>query len=698
MQLTICEKPSQARYCSEALSKHLNINIKNENGGLTSPNIVITYAVGHLLQLANPALYNPKFKQWRLEDLPILPDQFKLQINEKTKKQFNIIKALISKAKILYNATDAEREGELIFRFILTGTQNENFPNVKRIWAHDLELQTIFKAYQNAEDQSNYNNLYLSAKARCEADWLIGINATRSLSVAANKNKVLSIGRVQTIVLKLIVARHKTLKAFVKKPLFTPHITLKSNPPLELKLNHSFKDLNDANSFIEDLPNKIELLKNEDNKLIKQPPLYSLPDLYIETNKSLNLSATQTLQIAQSLYEKGFISYPRTDSNYLTTNQIDTAKKTLIHLVNLPLKWQNKSLALKDFIPIETLETHFIFNNSKTSDHYAIIPLNFNQTNYKQNLKEEEINVLNLIVIRFFRTFMPKAHVTITTYTAKHTSFEFYTRDQIIKNQGHFLLQQSSHHNPLPDIEPKIYDMQQTEIKKGFTSPPKLYTEATLISAMRNPLNHETLEDDTHNSSLKSIGTPATIDSYLPLLMKRDYVKLIKKNIEPLDLGISIIEQLNDNKITSINLTAEIEHTISKISKGEISYESFIASIKNYTKTLTQHIVTNAESISKNVKVEEQERHNCPKCNTGFLYLAKSKRNYYCSNFKANPACDFILFTNIAGKKLPKKQILNLIGDKRITDLIQFINKKNVKYKAQIVLNKDFKTEFKFSN
>ena len=223
--------------------------------------------------------------------------------------------------------------------------------------------------------------------------------------------------------MKLIVARHKTLKAFVKKPLFTPHITLKSNPPLELKLNHSFKDLNDANSFIEDLPNKIELLKNEDNKLIKQPPLYSLPDLYIETNKSLNLSATQTLQIAQSLYEKGFISYPRTDSNYLTTNQIDTAKKTLIHLVNLPLKWQNKSLALKDFIPIETLETHFIFNNSKTSDHYAIIPLNFNQTNYKQNLKEEEINVLNLIVIRFFRTFMPKAHVTITTYTTFYNQY-----------------------------------------------------------------------------------------------------------------------------------------------------------------------------------------------------------------------------------------------------------------------------------
>lgn len=701
MQVIICEKPSQAKLFSQALSNGLQLDFKAHKGYYESATITVTHAIGHLFQLAPPELYNSSYKTWSLTNLPILPNQFKLISNPKTKAQLATVHNLLKKATRIYNATDAEREGELIFRYILQGLNITTPNDIRRIWTNDLEETTIVNAYKSAKDQSEYHNLYLSAKARSEADWLIGLNATRALSVAGGKNSVLSLGRVQTAVLKLIVKRHEGFLNFIKQDLFIPSISITSNTQvLDLKLNFNFKDKLKAESYLNDLPEQIYLNKKVEKKLIKQPKLYALSDLYIESSKTLNLSATQTLAVAQSLYEKGFISYPRTDSNYLTTNQITTVKTTLKHLINQNLDWFKTSLTTADILTNDNIENHFIFNNSKTSDHYAIIPLQFNLSKVKTTLTDpNEVAVLKLIVKRFFRTFMNKAIVESTTYNVENKPYSFIKRGQIVLSPGHLKIENDTQQSTLPNLEIGNYKDFKKDITKSETTPIRPYSESELISAMKNPLNHGNLDNEAHKTSIKSLGTPATMDSYLPLLIKRNYVTKVKKEIIPTALGTSIILQLATNKITSIKLTAEIEYTIGKIAKGEQSYEGFITAIKKYASELTKDIIDNSDAISKNVKTEDQAQHNCPKCKKGLIYKAKSGKNYYCSNYNHSTLkCDFILYSKIAGTTLSKSAFIDIISDKRITKALKFTSKANKPYSAKIKLNDEFKTELIFEN
>lgn len=693
MELIICEKPSVAKEFASILGKHFNVSFAYNNGTYTDGNIVIGAARGHLLELAQPHDYNENYKKWNIADLPIIPGAFKLNVSADKRKLFNLLDKQIRKADVIYNATDAGREGELIFRYILNASQHKPSCVVKRIWADDTEEKTLINAYQNAKNQSEYDSLYYSAKARNEADWLIGINATRTLTVASKSNKMLSLGRVQTAILRLIVDRYLINKNFKKQDVFTPVIVLEQ---LVLKANKGYSSLAEAKALLENINDPILLEKNVESKTIRQPALFSLPDLQIQASRLLNFSATKTLDIAQKLYEQKAISYPRTDSNYLNTNQKDTISKTLTDFISQNLHLEQKNIENSLFLKSSELSSHFIFNDAKTSDHFAIIPLSKDYNRLMSTLNDEEQALYNLIFKRFIQTFMHPAIVEQTSYKAKvNDDIYYYANGKVIKTKGFYLFDNVSD-TSLPNLESKSYHIQEKEVNKGQTQPPKLFTESTLLKAMKNPIQYEKIEE--HSENIKSLGTPATNDKYLPLLISRDYVSISKKNIIPSKLGIQVITSLSNTKITSIALTADIEYQIQNIYNNKLSYSKFMQAIVKYTHELTNEIKNKAENIGSQVSEKTKARTTCPKCKKGHLYMAKDKKNLYCSAYKqADEPCNFILFTRIAGHKLTQKNISDLLSHKK-TKTLNLISSKKKPYKACIFLNDEYKTELEFIN
>lgn len=706
MKLIICEKPLQAQEYVKVLTKYTNSQFKREEGFFSSSDktLIVSYAIGHLFELSNPEIYNEKYKSWNVEDLPIIPDNFKLSLSDGKAKQFKILQKLIKESSIIYNATDGAREGELIFRYILQGSGvNQDSKIIKRIWVTDYKYETIKKAYENAKDQKEYNNLYLSAKARSESDWLIGINATRILTVASKSNATLTLGRIQTAILNLIVNRYLKNKNFVVTKLFTPAIILEYND-LELNLNLNYENLIEAKTVLEKT-NKIYTPDiNQESVEIKQPVLFSLVDLQIFCNKKFNFNATKTLEIAQKLYESKLISYPRTDSNYLTEALKNETVNNLNFLKENYLIDFNKDIdKSKDFI--NDPKNHFIFDDKKTSDHYAIVPLEHASSDLSK-LDEEEINVFMEIIKRFLQCFMNKIKVDQTKIKINITNDLFYFKNfKNITYKGYSLLEDRNEENDneneylnidISQLKNKQLEIKTKRIKEGKTSPPQLFTEATLLAAMKNPLAHENISDN--REAVKTLGTPATFNQYLPILLKRNYVINQKKFIVPTNLGESIILNLKDTKLNSISLTAEIEYQLNNISNGTLSYDKYMLAIHKYTKEITEQIKGIAIDVGTNVQIKDKkEALGCPCCKNGKLYLAQSKKNLYCSNYKTEEPCNFILYINIAGKKLTEKNIKDLILKKE-TSVLEFKNKTGHSYKAKIKLSTEFKTELEFIN
>lgn len=695
MKLIICEKPAQAREYVSVFEQYTNTKFSKETGFYTNGEYYISNAIGHLVQLAPAEMYNPDYKLWKVEHLPIIPNPFKLIEAEATKFQFNILKKLIAQANIIYNATDAEREGELIFRYILKLTNlNLSQKDIKRLWVTDYQYQTIINAFQNAKDQSHYDTLYLAAKARSESDWLIGINSTRMLTAASKTNATLSLGRVQTAVLRLIVDRYLKHKNFVVEDLFTPYIFI-NDLSLELVYNDNYKVKKDAQNII-DLTKDLYKVNIEQKKSeIKQPALFSLVDLQVLCSRKFNYNASQTLELAQSLYEKKLISYPRTDSNYLTEALKEPVIKALSffqknHFIN----FCNES---PDNHFIEDKTNHFIFNDKKTSDHYAIIPLIHNNNDLDQ-LSQEELNVFNEIIKRFFQCFMKKPikiDVSYTVYPFENNKENFYQNKLSQFQYKGFYLLESIDQDELIPVQNKEYSISKKEIKLGKTKPVDLFTEATLLKAMKNPLYYENIEEN--RDAIKSLGTPATNDKFLPILIKRNYVIFQKKYVVPTELGLELISKLINTKITSIALTAQIEFEIENIRNNKLSYDKFMQAMHEYTKKLTGEIQSAAPAIGiKVIEQNQQEKLLCPCCKKGFLYMAASKKNLYCSEYKAETPCNFILYTNISGAKLTTTDIVNL-ATKGITGIKTFTSSKtNEKFQAKIKFDTEFKTIFQF--
>lgn len=682
--LIIAEKPSVAK----DIAKVLKCSKKGE-GYFYNENYIVSWAVGHLVALCEPQDYNSNYKKWNMSTLPIIPDNIKLKPIKNTASQLKILSSLmkIETVKELICATDSGREGELIFRYIYTITKCKK--PFKRLWISSMTDEAIKDGFKNLKDGAFYDNLYFSAKCRSEADWLVGINASRAFSIKFNS--LLSIGRVQTPTLALIVERDKEIKEFEVKEYFEINVTLKTTDTNEQIFNSTFIDEKNntkifekqlAQNILDDIKNENGTIFSVENETKKQPPplLYDLTELQRDCNNKFSYSAQKTLNIAQSLYEtKKAITYPRTDSRYLSSDMKSKIKPTLDKLNEIS-KYEKflEPILNNDDLSI----TKRIVDDSKITDHHAIIPT-ISKINIS-SLTNDEKNVYDLIVRRFIAVFYPNYIYSITKITTKIKQYNFLSKGTAILQAGWTALniadkkQKKDIEEILPNVlKGDLVINENAKILQKKTKPPAQYTEATLLSIMENA--GRLVDDDDLKEQLKEsgLGTPATRAAIIERLITVGYVKRIKKSIVPTEKAIKLINIL-PKELKSPETTGKWEKGLSSISKGNMKSDRFMNSINNYVNFLVNYAKnsnvdvifedTNYEKYKNSKKYKNLEKFGvCPKCKGDILENSKS---FYCVNWKTG--CKFNIWKNSIENYnifLHKDLIKNLLENKKIENV-----------------------------
>ena len=566
LNLVVTEKPSVAMSLSKVLGA-----TSRQDGYYEGNGYLVSWCVGHLIQMANPSAYDERYAKWKLEDLPIIPSRYKYEIVNATKKQFNILKKLMNSKEIetVINACDAGREGELIFRLVYE--QAKCNKDVKRLWISSMEDTAIKEGFKHLKDGKAYEALYQSALARSKADWLVGMNMSRLYSLLYNQNY--SVGRVQTPTLAMIVDRDEEIKNFTKEKYYTAELVL---PDFTLSTDR-IDSLEVAKQLIRTVKDKIEITAVIKKEKVTKPDLpFDLTTLQRESNKYFGFSAKQTLDYAQSLYEKKFITYPRTDSRYLTEDMITNVV--------------NNILGKHDF---DTARIKVIFNSSKVSDHHAIIPT-------ASSIKED-INTLPQSEARVYRLILNKLHASvgyplienITKIVAELDCFKFTTTGKVITDEGFtkYLKEYKFKKNEeavLPDVnEGDVIIIENREIKEKYTQPLKHFTEDTLLKSMEIAGN-DALEKGAEVER-KGLGTPATRAGIIENLINKGFIERDKKNLVATPKGKSLIEIVADN-FKSTKTTAKWEMELSDIAQGKSSKKEFLESIEAEIKnTITKY-------------------------------------------------------------------------------------------------------------
>lgn len=680
----LAEKPSQASAYAEAFTKS-----KRENGYYIVSNdeyknAIITYGYGHLVNLYSPDDYDKNLKQWKLNTLPILPDHFKFKVGNGKSKQYKIVKDLLDKADTIIIATDGDREGEAIARLIINLSKNSH-KTLKRLWINSLEKEEIQKGLNNLKNGEDFYSIYKEAETRQIADWLVGMNLSRLYTLHMQKNGmegVFSIGRVQTPTLFLIYQRNKEIEEFISKPFYE----LFSNFTHEKgeyqgKYSDRFNTIEELDNFKE--KNKLEESKGiveeviTEEKKIYPPKLFSLSDLQSAANKVFGLGASETLKIMQSLYEKKIVSYPRTDSNYIGSPEFDYLKSNLSNYLNL----------VGEVIELPQLsENKRYVDGSKVQEHYSIIPTRTLPDLTKLN--DNERKIYEMILYRTLAIFEVPYIYDETKITTKVNDISFKTTGKIEKEIGWKRLIKEDNQNkdtPLPNVSKSDNVDSDLETKKGKTSPPKYYTEGTLITAMKNI--GRISEDEENKDILKEtegIGTEATRANVIETLKKQEYIMVQKKNILVSEKAKTLCEIIKDDEISNADMTAKWEKYLKKIRNEVGTQETFIKSITNFINHLIE-TVPNTFSNSE-IKTHVKEIDNsltvgiCPKCQNNII---EKDKFYGCSNY---PTCKFSLPNDFRKKKLTKKNIKELLEGKET--LVKSIKKADKKtYNANIKLN-----------
>ena len=566
MKLIIAEKPSVAF----AIAKALNIK-GSKDGYIENKDFVISWCVGHLVALAEPSVYDEKYAKWNYADLPIIPAEFQYKIYGGKQKQFKVVKSLMNRKDVteVVNACDAGREGELIFRLVYAQANCKK--PVKRLWISSMEESAIREGFQNLKDGSKYDNLYQSALCRLWADWLVGINATRLFSLLYRKT--LNIGRVQTPTLALLCDRHNKISFFKKEKYFTVSLDLGGVKAETERIDNEDK----ANEIMAACENSqaVCVSVKKEKRSEKQPKLFDLTALQRAANRLCGYTAKQTLDLAQSLYEKKLITYPRTDSRYLTEDMAGTVLEVIACSLKLP-----PFDSISDF----HADTFCLFNNSKVSDHHALIPtVEIEKVNLSE-LPNGEKNILCLIICRLLASSAePYVYENITavfdcgghTFTAKGKRVISYGFKSVEK-----LLASSSENEDGGDLsiaftEGQTFSDRKPELCEKYTAPPKPYTEDTLLSAMETAGTKETTDD----AERKGLGTPATRAAILEKLVQTGFAERKGKQILPTKNGTLLISVLPDTLI-SPSLTAEWENALALISQGQESPKAFMQGIE----------------------------------------------------------------------------------------------------------------------
>ena len=554
--LVISEKPSVAISISKVLGA-----TKKKDGYYEGNGYRVSWCVGHLIQMANPDAYDEKYAKWDMADLPIIPKAYKYEVAKATKKQFNILKKLMNDKEIdtVINACDAGREGESIFRLVYNQVNCKK--KMKRLWISSMEDSAIKEGFDHLKDGEGYDNLFESAQARAIADWLVGMNISRLYSCLYNQNY--SVGRVQTPTLAMIVKRDDEIANFKKEKYYTVELSMDGF----ILSTDRIDDKVAAEQLINLVGDKIEITDVIQNEKITKPDLpFDLTTLQRECNKHFGYSAKQTLDYAQSLYEKKLITYPRTDSRCLTEDMITSMI--------------NNILGQNDF---DTERIKVIFNSSKVTDHHAIIPTVSSMSEDLSSIPESEAKVYGLIFNKLHASVGYPLIENTTKIVVTFDGFEFTSSGKVIKDEGFtkYLKEYKTKKNEdieLPNVN--IGDslkIKDKEIKEKYTQPPKHFTENTLLKSM------ETAGNDALKKGIeverKGIGTPATRAGIIENLIYKGFIQRDKKNLIATHKGISLVTIVADN-FKSAETTAKWEMELSDISQGKSSKEEFLRRVE----------------------------------------------------------------------------------------------------------------------
>lgn len=619
--LVLAEKPSVGR----DIAKVLKCN-NNKGSYIEGNKYIITWAIGHLVGLMDPEGYDNKYKEWKMETLPMLPKHMKLVILKKTSKQFNEVKKLMNRNDVdeIIIATDAGREGELVARWIIEKA-GINKP-IKRLWISSQTDKAILNGFKNLRDGKEYENLYKAAVCRAEADWLVGLNVTRALTCKYNAK--LSAGRVQSPTLAMIVQREEEIKNFKPKTYYAINAKTK-----DYNLSWVNKE-NNSRIFDEDFANKIALkIKKSQGEIVNinsinkkkfSPALYDLTELQRDANKIFGYSAKQTLNIMQRLYETHkILTYPRTDSRYISTDIVVTIPDRL------------KAIAIGEYrifaeglLKTKINGNKSFVDNSKVRDHHAIIPTE--EKPNLSNLSSEERKIYDLVVKRFLSVLLPPFEYIQTTIEAKISEERFLARGKIVISKGWKKLYDKLEDESDDDIKEQVLPnvnkgdkvfIENVSLNKGETKPPSRFNEGTLLSAMENPHKYISVGKDAAKTlgETGGLGTVATRADIIEKLFNSFVIEKNGKEILPTSKGRQLID-LVPKELKSPLLTAKWEKQLDEIANGKRDWNSFIKDMKNYSIALVEDV---KEANNKFVH-DNKTGKKCPNCNK-YLLEVKGK-------------------------------------------------------------------------
>ena len=628
--LVIAEKPSVARSISKVIGAY-----KHEDGYLEGGDCVVSWCLGHLAEYAAPEYYDERYKSWRFDDLPILPEEWKLLVSEDKKAHFNILRKLLRSKDFDYvvNACDAGREGEAIFRRVY-GLADSKLP-VKRLWISSMEDSAIQQGFNSLKDGAEYDNLFAASECRAKADWLIGMNGTRAFTKKYGRRQ--TIGRVQTPTLAMLTERQNKIQNFVKEPYYKVEITGNGIVAESERMAQE----QDADTMQAACDGQCAVVGSIERKRKEQsaPKLYDLTTLQREANRYYGLTASQTLQAAQELYEEKLVTYPRTDSQYITEDMQQTMADLLKH-------YGGEADGVKQVV-----------NNKKVTDHHAILPTLESCKRGSNSLSGDKEKVFALIVWKMQQAVQPPYIYEDVLVTVCCQDRKFTAKYKNVLQAGHtampvpFAEQEKSKDMAFPKKleQGEVIPVVSAEKKQGFTSPPKAFTEDTLLSAMERAGNEELTED----TEKKGLGTPATRAAIIEKLIQSGFVKREKKNLVPTDDGNVLITVLPD-EIKSPKMTAEWEMALNHIAQNTETADEFLNGITE----LMQELVARYQGISEEKKEQFQGKAKgevigkCPRCGAD---VREGKVNFYCSDRN----CAFTLWKNdkflaSQGKKMDK--------------------------------------------
>ena len=690
MKVCIAEKPSVAREIAAVLGAKTKRDGYFEGNGYA-----VTYTFGHLCTLLEPKDYKPHWKSWDLNNLPMLPEKFETKVTNDSgiQKQFNIIKSLLDKAEVVINCGDAGQEGELIQRWVINQANYKG--KVERLWISSLTTEAIKEGFNNLKPAKEYDNLFYAGFSRAICDWLLGLNATRLYTVKYGGYKqVLSVGRVQTPTLAMLVNRFREIENFKPKKYWELQ-TVYRNTLFNYEEGRFFKK-EDGEKLAEEVKKSDLEITNITKKKGKEyaPKLFDLTGLQVYCNNKFSFTADETLKMVQKLYEMKVVTYPRVDTTFLPNDIYPKVPGILKNLTNY-------SRLIQPILGKKIRKSTKVFNDNKVTDHHAIIP-----TGVQTKLSYNQQQVYDIITKRFIAVFYDDCDISRTNVTAKAGDVPFKTSGKEILKKGWrvvFENENASDTSKEKDILPNFVKGEKGPHEPTFTEketkPPRHFTEATLLRAMETA--GKQVDDDEMRELMKEngIGRPSTRASIIETLFRRKYITRKKKLVLPTQTGIQLIDIIQNKLLKSAELTGQWEKKLKEIERGQHKALTFINSMKKMVDQLVYEVRT--EQIKTRISAENNQDNSqktktkskkgiatktCPKCKKG--HLLKGKKAFGCSEY--TNGCDFVLPFEFKGKKISENQFIRLL-DKGETVTLKGFQTDNGKVNAKVTFDANYR-------